>query len=75
MRQQPIATAQLYIRRYYTRVEIRRTNPYLVTATALYLACKMEEAPQHIRVVTSEARALWPGTPPGPFLARNDKLT
>jgi len=60
VRQQAMATAQLYIRRFYSKVEIRRTNPYLVVATAVYLACKMEESPQHIRLVVSEARSLWP---------------
>lgn len=38
---------------------MRRTNPYLVIATALYLACKIEECPQHIRLIVSEARSLW----------------
>ena len=61
VRQQALATAQVYIRRFYSKVEIRQTNPYLVIATALYLACKMEESPQHIRVVISEARQIWPG--------------
>lgn len=61
VRQQPMATAQLYVRRFYSKVEIRRTNPYLVMATALYLACKMEESPHHIRLVVSEGRSLWPG--------------
>ena len=61
VRQQPLATAQVYLRRFYSKVEIRRTNPYLVIATAFYLACKMEECPQHIRMVASEARMLWPG--------------
>ncbi|EMR69496.1 RNA polymerase II holoenzyme cyclin-like subunit [Eutypa lata] len=60
-KQQPTATAQLYIKRFYCKVEIRRTNPYLVMATALYLACKMEECPQHIRLVVQEARSLWQG--------------
>lgn len=60
-RQQALATAQVYVRRFYTRVEIRRTNPYLVLATAFYLACKMEECPQHIRFVVNEAHTLWPG--------------
>ncbi|KAI5806725.1 C-type cyclin [Peziza echinospora] len=60
IRQQALATAQLYLRRFYTRVQIRDTNPYLVLATCVYLACKMEECPQHIRVVTSEARTFWP---------------
>lgn len=61
VRQQALATAQVYIRRFYTRVEVRSTNPYLVIATAVYLACKMEECPQHIRLVVSEGRTLWPG--------------
>lgn len=61
VRQQIIATAQLYIRRFYLKVEIRHTNPYLVLATALYLACKVEEAPQLIRHIVTEARVLWPG--------------
>ena len=61
IRQQALATAQVYIRRFYTKVEIRLTNPYLVLATALYLACKMEECPQHIRVVVMDAKSLWPG--------------
>jgi cyclin C len=60
VRQQAMATAQMYLKRFYTRVEMRRTNPYLVLATAVYLACKMEECPQHIRLVVSEARSLWP---------------
>ncbi|TPX07796.1 uncharacterized protein E0L32_010483 [Thyridium curvatum] len=60
VRQQPTATAQVYMKRFYTKVEIRRTNPYLLMATALYLACKMEETPQHIRLVIGEARSLWP---------------
>jgi cyclin C len=60
-RQQTMATAQLYVRRFYSKVEIRRTNPYLVIATAVYLAGKMEESPQHIRLVVTEARSLWPG--------------
>jgi cyclin C len=55
-----MATAQVYIKRFYTKIEIRRTNPYLVIATAVYLACKMEECPQHIRLIVSEARSLWP---------------
>ncbi|KAI9751106.1 MAG: DNA methyltransferase Dim-2 [Chaenotheca gracillima] len=60
MRQQVLATAQLYLRRFYTKIDIRQTNPYLVMATALYLAGKMEESPQHIRMVVTEARNFWP---------------
>lgn len=59
IRQQALATAQVYVRRFYLKIEIRRTNPALVLATALYLACKMEECPQHIRMVLAEARHCW----------------
>nr|Q2GVK1.2 RecName: Full=RNA polymerase II holoenzyme cyclin-like subunit [Chaetomium globosum CBS 148.51] len=60
LRQQVMATAQVYLKRFYTRIAIRQTNPYLVLTTVLYLACKMEECPQHIRMMTQEARSLWP---------------
>ncbi|OCK82634.1 C/H/G cyclin [Lepidopterella palustris CBS 459.81] len=59
VRQQALATAQVYVRRFYTKVEIRKTNPTLVLATALYLACKMEECPQHIRIISAETRHCW----------------
>ena len=61
IRQQALATAQVYVRRFYHKVEIRKTNPYLILATALYLACKMEECPQHIRAIVHESRQLWSG--------------
>ncbi|KAH8696445.1 putative C-type cyclin [Talaromyces proteolyticus] len=59
-RQQAVATAQVYMKRFYTKVDFRHTNPYLVMVTAFYLACKMEECPQHIRFITGEARQFWP---------------
>ncbi|KAI5208687.1 C/H/G cyclin [Aureobasidium subglaciale] len=60
VRQQPLATAQVYVRRFYTKVEIRKTNPYLVMTTAVYVACKVEECPIHIRLVLAEAARQWP---------------
>ncbi|KAL9000097.1 MAG: hypothetical protein Q9169_001172 [Polycauliona sp. 2 TL-2023] len=60
VRQQVLATAQVYVRRFYIKVDVRNTNPYLILTTALYLACKMEEKPEHIRVVLEHARNLWP---------------
>ncbi|KAG9523368.1 C/H/G cyclin, partial [Aureobasidium melanogenum] len=60
VRQQPLATAQVYVRRFYTKVDIRRTNPYLVMTTAVYVACKVEECPIHIRLVLAEAARQWP---------------
>ncbi|KAG5971463.1 RNA polymerase II holoenzyme cyclin-like subunit [Claviceps cyperi] len=59
IRQQAMATAQVYLKRFYIKVPIRSTNPYLVITTSMYLACKMEEAPQHIRLIVTEARTLW----------------
>ncbi|EME40441.1 hypothetical protein DOTSEDRAFT_74122 [Dothistroma septosporum NZE10] len=60
LRQQALATAQAYMKRFYLRVEMRKTNPYLIMATAVYLACKMEETPQHIRLMLGEAARQWP---------------
>ncbi|KAL8745851.1 MAG: hypothetical protein Q9190_002050 [Brigantiaea leucoxantha] len=60
IKQQALATAQIYIRRFYIKVDIRYTNPYLILATALYLACKMEETPHHIKTFSQEARIIWP---------------
>lgn len=60
LRQQALATAQVYVRRFYSVVEIRRTNPYLLMTTAVYLACKMEECPVHIRLMLAEAARQWP---------------
>lgn len=60
LRQQALATAQVYVRRFYTKVEIRKTNPYLLMTTAVYLACKMEESPVHIRLMLAEAARQWP---------------
>ncbi|TKA25247.1 hypothetical protein B0A50_05945 [Salinomyces thailandicus] len=60
LRQQALATAQIYLKRFYLRVPLRKTNPYLLMATALYLSCKMEETPQHIRLMLGEAARQWP---------------
>lgn len=73
VRQQAMATAQVYIKRFYIKVEIRKTNPFLVITTALYLACKMEECPQHIRLMNQEARSLWTGTVALPAETRRDE--
>ncbi|KAK9469774.1 cyclin-like protein, partial [Lipomyces arxii] len=60
IRQQALATAEIYLTRFYIRSAVQETNPYLILSTCVYLACKMEECPQHIRSVVSEARSLWP---------------
>ncbi|KAK9314832.1 cyclin-like protein [Lipomyces starkeyi] len=60
VRQQALATSEIYLARFYVRTSVQETNPYLIIATCVYVACKMEECPQHIRSVVSEAKSLWP---------------
>lgn len=35
------------------------TNIYMVVAAAIYLACKIEECPQHIKTVAQEVQTVW----------------
>ncbi|CDR36861.1 CYFA0S01e05072g1_1 [Cyberlindnera fabianii] len=60
VRQFALSTAEVYLLRFLTRVSLKEVNLYLLITTAVYLACKIEECPQHIRTVVSEARNLWP---------------
>ncbi|KAF9955965.1 hypothetical protein BGZ72_003223 [Mortierella alpina] len=53
-RQQVVATAIVYFKRFYTN--IRSTDPSLVAATCIYLACKIEECPQHIKHIITEMK-------------------
>lgn len=43
LRQQVIATAIIYFKRFYLRQSFRDMCPFLVASTALFLACKVEE--------------------------------
>ncbi|CAI2349149.1 unnamed protein product [Caenorhabditis sp. 36 PRJEB53466] len=43
LRQQVIATAITYFKRFYLRQSFRDMCPYLVASTSLFLACKVEE--------------------------------
>lgn len=60
VRQVALATAEVYLVRFLVRVSVREINVYLLVTTCLYVACKIEECPQHIRLIVSEARNLWP---------------
>ncbi|KAF9582898.1 RNA polymerase II holoenzyme cyclin-like subunit [Lunasporangiospora selenospora] len=55
-RQQVIATAIVYFKRFYTKNSLRMTDPSLVAATCIYLACKIEECPQHIKHIITEMK-------------------
>ncbi|KAG7664092.1 SSN8 [[Candida] subhashii] len=60
IRQIVLATAEVYLTRFLTRVSLKEINVYLLVTTCLYVACKIEECPQHIRLIISEARNIWP---------------
>lgn len=60
IRQVALATAEMYLTRFLTRVLLKEINVYLLVTTCVYVACKIEECPQHIRLILSEARNLWP---------------
>ncbi|KAM9929135.1 hypothetical protein OXX59_001376 [Metschnikowia pulcherrima] len=60
VRQIALSSAEIYLSRFLTRVSIKEVNVYLLVTTCLYVACKIEECPQHIRLIVSEARNLWP---------------
>lgn len=60
VRQIALATAEIYLSRFLIKVLLKEINVYLLVTTCLYAACKIEECPQHIRLIISEARNLWP---------------
>ncbi|KAI5952685.1 SSN8 [Candida jiufengensis] len=60
VRQIALATAEIYLTRFLTRVSLKEINIYLLITTCLYVSCKIEECPQHIRLIISEARNIWP---------------
>ncbi|SCU88617.1 LADA_0E11166g1_1 [Lachancea dasiensis] len=67
IRQYALATAHVYLSRFLLRASVRECNLYLLVTTCIYLACKVEECPQHIRSLVNEARSLWPEfVPPDP---------
>src|ERR1700733_114992 len=59
LRQQVIATAIVYFRRFYLRSSYCETDPFFVAAACCYVAAKVEESPCHLKSVVSEARSLF----------------
>jgi cyclin C len=59
LRQQVIATATVFLRRFYLRSSYCETDPFFVAAACCYLAAKTEETPVHLKSVVSEARSLF----------------
>jgi len=60
LRQRVLSTAQVYLSRVLTRIEITEMNPYLLMAACVYIASRAEEQPVHIRTVSMEGRLMWP---------------
>ncbi|EGV63019.1 RNA polymerase II holoenzyme cyclin-like subunit [Yamadazyma tenuis] len=60
VRQVPLATAEVYLSRFLLKVSLKEINVYLMVTACIYVASKVEECPQHIRLIISEARNLWP---------------
>lgn len=60
IRQVALASAEVFLTRFLTRVLLKEVNLYLLATTCVYVACKSEECPQHIRLIISGARNLWP---------------
>ncbi|RMD45122.1 hypothetical protein DV735_g67, partial [Chaetothyriales sp. CBS 134920] len=69
-RQQCVATALVYMHRYFLTTPMQSINLYMLVATAFYLASKTEESPHHIRLVASEARSAWSEFVPGGDVSR-----
>lgn len=67
LRQSVLATAEVYISRFLTKVSLLEINVYMLVATCVYIACKICESPQHIRTILGEARNCWPEFISGDF--------
>ncbi|KDQ14099.1 hypothetical protein BOTBODRAFT_66283 [Botryobasidium botryosum FD-172 SS1] len=59
LRQQVIATATVFFRRFYLRSSYCGTDPFFVAAACVYLAAKAEETPIHLKNVVVEARTVF----------------
>ncbi|KAF8335604.1 cyclin-like protein [Amanita rubescens] len=59
LRQRVIATAIVFFKRFYLKNAYSETDPFLVIAACCYVATKAEECPVSIKVIASEARALF----------------
>lgn len=60
LRQLIMSSAEIYMTRFLLKASIKEVNIYLLVATCIYVACKIEEYPQHIRTILAEARRCWP---------------
>ncbi|KAG8931243.1 RNA polymerase II holoenzyme cyclin-like subunit [Tulasnella sp. 419] len=74
LRQQVIATATVYFRRFYLKSSYCETDPFFVAATCCYVAAKTEETPVHLKTVVQEARSVFSNYGIKTFPTDNSKL-
>ena len=55
LRQRVIATANVFFRRFFSKNSYSALDPFLVCATCVYVAAKVEESPIHIKSAVAEA--------------------
>ncbi|KAJ2846503.1 RNA polymerase II holoenzyme cyclin-like subunit, partial [Coemansia erecta] len=61
-RQEIVATALVYFKRFYINNTYYDIDPYLMAVTCIYLACKVEENPHHIKHIWTESKAVYADT-------------
>ncbi|GAA5880881.1 hypothetical protein JCM3774_003229 [Rhodotorula dairenensis] len=74
LRQQVLATAIVFFRRFYLRNGYCETDPALVAATCCYLAAKAEETPVHVKTAASEAKTVFNDMGLTSFTSDNHRL-
>ena len=55
-RQQVIATAIVFLKRFYIKYSMVDVDPLLMCCTSFYMATKAEEAPCHIKTVVGQMK-------------------
>ncbi|SNX87970.1 related to SSN8 - DNA-directed RNA polymerase II holoenzyme and SRB subcomplex subunit, cyclin C homolog [Melanopsichium pennsylvanicum] len=55
LRQRVVASANIFFRRFFAKNSYSALDPFLVAATCVYVAAKVEESPIHIKSAVAEA--------------------
>ncbi|KAG8905135.1 RNA polymerase II holoenzyme cyclin-like subunit [Tulasnella sp. 403] len=74
LRQQVIATATVYFRRFYIKSSYCETDPFFVAAACCYVAAKAEETPIYLKTVVQDARSIFSSYGVKNFPTDNSKL-
>ncbi|BGP38873.1 RNA polymerase II holoenzyme cyclin-like subunit [Rhodotorula kratochvilovae] len=74
LRQQVLATAIVFFRRFYLRNSYCETDPALVAAACCYVAAKAEETPVHVKSAVGEAKVVFNDMGLHSFTSDNHRL-